>query len=719
MSGKGFIDPAAKLEKNKKRKTLSKRQKEIIRILAQMGGNSVTAAAISEKLAVSTRTVLREIPAIEEWLLENDFKFVRKRGKGIAIEETPENLALVEELLQVDKDTVSYSKDDRRSRILGTLFFAVSPLKAYTFTSLYDISEGTLYGDLDILETWLEDYDLIINRRPGLGIFITGEEPKRRQAIINALFEFIDINRIPALFDSLEKEEESELLSHPLIPFFDKTNIAFARQALDYCQESLSVHYVDSSQISLMSRIALAVYRMKHERYLRTMPKEGANLIHSNEYETAAELAELIKENFHINVPEEEIVHLAVYLATSRVWDSSGKMDDPVESIHLRHVVLSMISIAESMTDIPFRNDSQLIDDLAEHVAVMKKRISMDLIIGSSQSAVIKENYPAIYSAAETACQVLTEWIYPKDLKESDIGFIAIHFAAAAERLQKHARKVAVAVVCPVGIASSKMLAASLVRYFPEIEVRRITSAFSINEDMLRREGIELIISTADIYTDFPHLCVNKVLQVQDRMRITNHLSEINRGRIQERLNRREQDTDTLSMESLRSIAGLGTEIVELVEHFQIVTISTADTMEELMEISADVVADSPEMKEKILEGFKEREKISDTYVEGMEICLLHCKVDAVCHSRFKYISLTEPMMTGKGLLKGAVVMIVQKEIEDDILIEPVGRLSALLVEDQRFLQALLSRDQAAGTRYIEKALVKYYQQEVLKIMEV
>ena len=76
-------------------------------------------------------------------------------------------------------------------------------------------------------------------------------------------------------------------------------------------------------------------------------------------------------------------------------------------------------------------------------------------------------------------------------------------------------------------------------------------------------------------------------------------------------------------------------------------------------------------------------------------------------------------METTDGLIRGAVAMAVPEDADNEILIEPVGRLSALLVEDQGFLQALLDRDQTAGTRYIEKALVKYYQQEVLRIMEV
>ena len=63
-------------------RTLTARQQEIVKILAKTAGNPVPVGAISEKLKVSSRTILRELPAIEHWLHENDFTFVRKPGVG-------------------------------------------------------------------------------------------------------------------------------------------------------------------------------------------------------------------------------------------------------------------------------------------------------------------------------------------------------------------------------------------------------------------------------------------------------------------------------------------------------------------------------------------------------------------------------------------------------------------------------------------------------------
>lgn len=720
MSEKNILLKAGGSDKKLNQHSLSKRQKSIIHAIVQMGGQPVTAAAISEKLSVSSRTILRELPEVERWLSENDFRFVKKRGKGIAIIESAENLALVEELLHIEKETPHFDKDDRRARILGTLFFAVSPVKAYVFTSEYDIAEGTLFNDLDILDHWLEDYRIKINRRPGLGIFITGEETDRRQAIINALFEFFDINRLPALIDNIDDDSLTGLLTgHPLIAFYEPEIIKFAREAFSYCEKNLNLTYTDSSRISLINRVSLAIYRMRNLRYLQAMPPNAEYTANTREYKLAVELGHRIQETFGFDVPDMEIAHITAYLFAMRTWTSSSELDDPIKAMDVRQLVLSMIGIAEQMTGIPFRNDNDLIDGMTEHISAMKKRLSLDLTTGISHGSEIREGYPAIYEAAETACQILRDWIYPKDLKESDIGFIATYFAASAECLQKNAMRAAVAVVCPLGVASSRMLAASLVRYFPEIEIRKTTSAFSIDENQLKKDGVDLIISTAQIHTDYPHLCVNKILQAQDKMMIRNALDDISRERLQERMSKKGDLPDTFSFDHLKRLSGLGTEIVEITDHFHIIELNKTDSVDQMIQIASADLAESPLSREKIAEDFRSREKISDTYIKEMEICLLHCKTNALSHSRFLFISLDEPLDSDKGLIRGAVAMAVPSSAENTIYLEPAGRLSSLLVEEEGFLQALLDRDTTAGIRYIEKALVKYYKHKINKCMEV
>ena len=135
-----------------KRATLTTRQKSIIRILTRMDGRPITVAVISEKLGVSTRTILREVPAIEKWMSDNDFNFERKPGVGMLVGEAPETLRFIEELLDADNLVPMYSRQERRKHILGELLFSDEPVKSLVFTSKYNISDGTFSEDLDVLQ---------------------------------------------------------------------------------------------------------------------------------------------------------------------------------------------------------------------------------------------------------------------------------------------------------------------------------------------------------------------------------------------------------------------------------------------------------------------------------------------------------------------------------------------------------------------------------------
>ena len=105
------------------RKTkLTSRQKDIIQILTKFtASRPVTVGMISEMLGVSSRTILREIPHVENWLTQNDFHFIRKPGVGLILDENVENQKLILELLEVESVQKDYSKEDRRKRILGFL----------------------------------------------------------------------------------------------------------------------------------------------------------------------------------------------------------------------------------------------------------------------------------------------------------------------------------------------------------------------------------------------------------------------------------------------------------------------------------------------------------------------------------------------------------------------------------------------------------------------
>ena len=105
-----------------KRKKISPRQKEIILLLAQNASNKpITISEVAKELNISTRTVLRDMTKIESWLDENDFKFIKKPGVGIYLDETLDSKQFIIELLQEEKIEKSYTKEERKKFILSPL----------------------------------------------------------------------------------------------------------------------------------------------------------------------------------------------------------------------------------------------------------------------------------------------------------------------------------------------------------------------------------------------------------------------------------------------------------------------------------------------------------------------------------------------------------------------------------------------------------------------
>ena len=118
-------------------KKITSRQKNIIQMIAENNSDkAITIGQIANRLDLSTRTVLRDMSSIEEWLDQNDFRFIKKPGIGLILDESLENKKYIIELLNEEKVVREYSKKERKNLILSKLLTAKEPLKSYYFLKL-------------------------------------------------------------------------------------------------------------------------------------------------------------------------------------------------------------------------------------------------------------------------------------------------------------------------------------------------------------------------------------------------------------------------------------------------------------------------------------------------------------------------------------------------------------------------------------------------------
>ena len=395
-----------------KKKGLTARQKAIIEILTKFTAtNPVTISAISEKLKLSSRTILREMPEIENWLCENQFKFTRKPGVGLVLEESLENQKKILELLDVETVEKVYTKEERRKLLLGELLAVKEPRKSFYFTSKFKISEGTLSNDLDVLGKWLAAYNIKIIRKQGLGIYLEATEENYRQAIANVVYDFMEEKEILSLLKGHHSAEDAPKIEvytrNRLLHFLDDAIVKTVEELLNQAEKKLKIKYTDSAYIGLVVHISLAVKRIQNLEKIEMQQQKLQKLLLTPESSVAKEIAKGLSETFHIEIPLDEIGFITMHLLSAKTWFLENDMEINTQKNSIRQLVKDMVHLVEQQLGISLKENEELYEDLTQHILPVVSRLSMNVHIKNTQLQTIKQNYKDIFQATAQACELL------------------------------------------------------------------------------------------------------------------------------------------------------------------------------------------------------------------------------------------------------------------------------------------------------------------------
>ncbi len=716
-----LVEAMTQMKDNSKQNIgLTARQKEILLLLTKFDGtNPVTVSAISEKFRLSTRTVLRELPQIERWVSAQGFSFVRKPGVGLLLDESLENRQWLAQLLQMEEVEQSYGKDERRKLILGELLSAKEPLKFLYFTSKYKISEGTLSSDLDFVEDWLLQYKNQLVRKPGVGVFVRGREEDIRQAVANAVYEFMKEDEILALLktnvgDKTEKKPAENMFHSHLGQFVDSDNIKLVEHVLEEVEEKFQIHYSDSGYMAMIVHLSLAVGRIQKKEKITMNETELTELQRVAEYSIAEEIGRRLEEIFFLEVPEDELGFITMHLVGSEIWAHEEEVEIRWNQVHIKRLALGIVALVEKELRADLQKDELLVMDLCKCIEPALRRLTMGIYIRNAYVKEVRQTYKEIYEATENACSLLLIAAGVDRIPETEVGLLAMNFCAAVERAKFKGTEIAVAIVCPTGIGTSRMLEVSLENNFPELRVVDILSARQINKERLRDAEFDLVISTVHLDLDFPCVSVSPMLLEQDKLLLKHKLAEI---RVQNKVSGKVKTERNISKDIIKDVAELGQGILRLLETIVVYPIHSVSYKRELIAKAAYMFAENVEMEAVIQSDLLNREKISETYIEEYNLLLLHCATDGVTSARFGYIRMTHSLYADGREIGGAMVMLVPKK-DNKSCVEIMGHISTLLMESPRLYVTLKEKEEKEVIALLELELGKYYKRQVKKRME-
>lgn len=422
--------------------------KRLIPLSAYLKKDSTkTAKIMAGRFQVSTKTIRNLIKEWNEYFNGCGAQIQSRHGIGYFLSVTDQisfNRRLKE--LVAASHEAEHIPSTSCERIAYLLNDLLSRREYVTIDALSDIlyiSRKTISADLKEVEKQLSEYNLKLVKRPNYGIRIEGTEFNRRLCIANMI-----IGRDSDMLAGSDAEYREDLnkIAQCVAGVIDRENFTINSAAY----QNLIIH------------ICIAVRRIRENCYV-PLDEEWQERIHRHrEYQVALKIADQINQVFQIRFPDEEIIYIAIHLASKQSLfqpepASAESRENMIISEETWTVVTQMLKAVYEAFLFDFCNDLELRMTLAQHIVPLAIRMKYNMKLKNPLLKDIKARFPMAYAIALHASSVLTEH-YGSELKDDETGYIALAFALAIERQRTALPRKNILIVCASGKGSAQLL---------------------------------------------------------------------------------------------------------------------------------------------------------------------------------------------------------------------------------------------------------------------
>lgn len=480
---------------------LSTREKEIIEMLIKYHGQYVTIYDIAQHLAVSSRTIHRELKSIEPFLESFNIELERVTKKGLQLSGSPSAIhSLKNELLQ--QDTIDLSQEEQKVIILYALIQAKDPIKQYSLAHEIGVSTQTLAKLLDELDDELVQYQLTLQKKRGEGIHLYGAESKKRELLSQLMVNNLNSTSV---YSVIENHFVYQSINQTQLPMVDLDKIFQVERILMDHLGQLPYSLTESSYLTLTVHIVLSIDRMLKDEYVALNDDIYNNVKDTFEHQVASALALHLEHIYGVQFNQAEITFITIHLRGAKRKETTevfknNKDDQRIEKL---------IQLVSEISQQTFKDWRTLSEGLKLHIIPAINRLNANIETHNPLTEMIKHKYPRLFESVHQG--LIKTWPNFK-FPESEIAFIVLHFGGA---IQKQATSFYnVLVVCSSGIGTSRLLATRLQQTFSEIQQTTQASVGDLNSIDIQQ--YDAIISTVNLDISLPYLTVNPLLPDAD-----------------------------------------------------------------------------------------------------------------------------------------------------------------------------------------------------------
>lgn len=455
---------------------ISEKHSIIIKYLTEKN-EYVTAVELSQLLKVSIRTIKRYIKDLNYSLTDYGVEVASTKGIGYKLKGS------TKEIRRINSEAVKFIEgfemnDSLEGRIKNVLcvFLNSDYVKADELSYKLNLSIPSINKLTSKVKIILKEYDLNIISKPFRGSKIVGDELKIRSLILNYAVKTDENNFLEVMLDNVSKVEIT-LIEKIIIEGLNESDIIIS----------------DKDFNLLLTRIITSASRVRKNFNIKENSFEDSYIMHS--YDFIKDILQKIGVALNLSINEDEIHYVStssgviIYNYNTRKelnLDTQGEVNKFVET------TLMEINL---ITDIDFREDTDFINALVMHLKIYINRFKAGVSTKNPMLEQIKVKLPMETNLATIVAEKLKKE-FKVILDEDEIGFIAMHFAAAFERKKGTSGK-RVCIICHYGIGTSQLLAEKLKQRISDIS---IVGTYPVRYlDIALNQDIDFIVSTVNL----------------------------------------------------------------------------------------------------------------------------------------------------------------------------------------------------------------------------
>ena len=695
--------------------SVSSRQRAILNILLTET-QAITIKDVADRVEVSTRTVHRELNAIEPLLKKYQLELLKKSGIGVAIdgeEEQKEKLRLS----LFNQTSVEYLPEERKLLILCQLLEATEPIKLIALAYNLKVTTATISYDLDEIENWLNRYGLTLVRRRGYGVELCGSESAKRKVMSALIAEHLDeFELLGVLKENIHSKSTKNIntVSERLLNLIEKEKLIMIEDSLRNLEQELPYPLADSSFIGLVIHLALAIERIEKGEEITFDEAHLKEIRGTPEFQVAEVIIQRLRSIFQMDIPDSEIGYITMHLRGAKLRNSYDDWFE-VKNLELTSKVHKMIAYCEEKLDVSFHEDATLIQGLLTHIEPALFRIKKNMNIRNPLLEEIKARYSNLFQVLKEAVE---ETFSDLTVPDAEVGYLVMHIGASLERMgQANQQQYRALVVCSSGIGSSKILSSRIEKELPYIALAKNISLFDI--DKVAKQDYDFIISTVPLsLAKKEYVLVTPLLTKEDIHNINIFLRDITypqQKKASEPLN-----SDYLLSE-LKDWQTYIAHTFSIIEKFRFDTMQNLNmNIEDMIkriceQLEQDQIIDD---KAQVVEKLIERQRLGGLGIPNAQVALFHSKTETILEPFVGVYYLDTPISI-KSMdetyidVDKILVLLAPATIKKEGL-EVLSEISSLLIEEE-FVEILASKDHQRITSFIVTHLYKYILAKIKK----